>query len=134
MEAISRLFQAGIPSAPAFPPIPGAAATPLLRILRQILNLAGGADHDGCTAQRRFSRLLAFFSRVLSGKLRKGAAMRTFGIWVFGLLASAIFGGLIGDRLYTGIGTDGGFFGILAGAFAFACMRLWLGQPRQNSS
>jgi hypothetical protein len=54
--------------------------------------------------------------------------MRTFGIWVLGLLASAIAGGLVGDRLYTGGGGDGGAYGILAGAFAFACARLWLGQ------
>ena len=57
--------------------------------------------------------------------------MRTFGIWIVGLLVSAIFGGLIDDRLYTGVSNDLGFFGILAGAFAFACVRLWLGQPRQ---
>jgi hypothetical protein len=71
---------------------------------------------------------------MLSGKLRKGGVMRTFGIWVFGLLASAIVGGLVGDRLYTGYGSDGGFFGVLAGMFAFACARLWLGQSRKISN
>jgi hypothetical protein len=67
---------------------------------------------------------------MLSGKLRKGGAMRTFGIWTFGLLASAIIGGLVGERLYTGVGSEGWFFGIFAGIFAFACVRLWLGPRR----
>jgi hypothetical protein len=55
--------------------------------------------------------------------------MRTFGIWVFGILASAIIGGLIGsrldDRAAGGLET---ILGILAGVFTFACIRLWLGQ------
>jgi hypothetical protein len=51
---------------------------------------------------------------------------RTIAIWVFGLLASAIVGGIIGARLDTGYGDGNGFWGFLAGMFAFACLRLWL--------
>jgi hypothetical protein len=60
--------------------------------------------------------------------------MRTLGIWFFGILASAIIGGLIGARLDTGYDNSGGFSGFFAGAFAFACIRLWLGQSRQKAS
>lgn len=57
--------------------------------------------------------------------------MRTFFIWFFGLFAGAIVGGLIGARLETGYSiSDGGFLGFIAGAFTFACVRLWLGQAR----
>jgi hypothetical protein len=58
--------------------------------------------------------------------------MRTFGIWIFGLLASAILGALIGSKLGSEYNNDSGFFGLLAGAFAFACIRLWLGQSRSQ--
>jgi uncharacterized protein YcfJ len=55
--------------------------------------------------------------------------MRTFGIWVFGILASAIIGGLIGSRLDDrSTGDLETILGILAGVFTFACIRLWLGQ------
>ena len=47
---------------------------------------------------------------------------RRISIWVFGLLASGIFGGLIGQQLEYG---EGGIWGFLGGAFAFACFRLW---------
>jgi hypothetical protein len=56
--------------------------------------------------------------------------MRTFGIWVFGILASAIIGGVTGSRL-DDLATTGDLItilGILAGVFTFACIRLWLGQ------
>jgi hypothetical protein len=39
------------------------------------------------------------------------------------MLASAIIGGMIGSQFYHG--SDGGFFGVLGGMFAFACARLW---------
>lgn len=50
-------------------------------------------------------------------------AMRQVGIWASGLLATAIFGTMIGHSLaeYDG----GGFFGFVAGALAFTCFRLW---------
>jgi hypothetical protein len=59
--------------------------------------------------------------------------MRTFGIWTFGLLASLIFGALVGERLSITVGYEGGIAGGLGGMFAFACVRLWLSQDRQIS-
>lgn len=61
--------------------------------------------------------------------------MRTFGIWLFGTLAAAIVGGIAGSRFETS-STSGAMvlFGILAGVFAFACVRLWLGQGLINSN
>lgn len=56
--------------------------------------------------------------------------MRTFGIWAFGLLGSGIVGGLIGGFLDSGSG--GGIFGFLAGLCAFACVRLWLRERREQ--
>lgn len=47
---------------------------------------------------------------------------RSLAIWVFGLLASGIFGGMVGSHLTY----DGGFFGFVGGIFAFICLRLWL--------
>jgi uncharacterized protein YcfJ len=59
----------------------------------------------------------------------QGGLMRTFGIWVFGILASAIIGGLIGSRMDDrATGDLETILGILAGVFTFACVRLWLGQ------
>jgi hypothetical protein len=60
--------------------------------------------------------------------------MRTFGIWAFGILASAIVGGIVGSRFdeyYSG-GLNM-ILGVLAGVFTFACIRLWLGQWREAS-
>jgi hypothetical protein len=51
--------------------------------------------------------------------------MRTAAIWVFGLLAAALFGGIISAWLIH----DLGVVGMLAGMFAFACLRLWLAAP-----
>ena len=48
--------------------------------------------------------------------------IRTIAIWVFGLLGSGIAGNLIGGAL----AYDGGIEGFFAGAFGFACLRLWL--------
>ena len=55
--------------------------------------------------------------------------MRTIGIWVFGLLASAIVGGFVASRFESqyDYSHDLGLMGALAGIFAFACIRLWLG-------
>jgi hypothetical protein len=59
---------------------------------------------------------------------------RTIGIWIFGVLASAIVGGLIGSRMEPAYSNDWGLWGVLAGIFAFACLRLWLaGTPSKNS-
>ena len=64
---------------------------------------------------------------------------RRIAIWVFGLLASGIFGGLIGQQLeysdVSGVETFGGIWGFLGGVFAFACIRLWLTDtPRRDSN
>jgi hypothetical protein len=48
---------------------------------------------------------------------------RTIAIWVFGLFASAMIGGMIANY-FMGGATD--VFGALAGMSAFACVRLWL--------
>jgi hypothetical protein len=47
---------------------------------------------------------------------------KAIAVWVFGLLASAIFGGMIGSHLVPG---DGPLLGVLGGLFAFSCARLW---------
>lgn len=51
--------------------------------------------------------------------------MRRALIWVFGILASGIVGALAGQELDY---VNGGIAGFLAGAFAFACARLWIGE------
>jgi hypothetical protein len=51
-----------------------------------------------------------------------GGMLRTIAVWVFGLLAGAIFGGLIGEALVD----RGGYIGVIGGAFAFACVRICL--------
>jgi len=57
---------------------------------------------------------------------------RTVAIWIFGLLASAIIGGLVGSRLEPMYSYDWGVWGALAGMFAFACLRLWLAAPSKK--
>lgn len=58
---------------------------------------------------------------------------RTLAIWIFGILAGAIIGGLIASRLEPSYGDDGSttMLGIFAGVFTFACLRLWLASPRK---
>jgi heme/copper-type cytochrome/quinol oxidase subunit 3 len=64
---------------------------------------------------------------------RDGAVMaRTIAIWIFGLLASAIIGGLVGSRLEPMYSYDWGVWGALAGMLAFACLRLWLAAPSKK--
>ena len=48
----------------------------------------------------------------------------TVALWIFGLLASAIFGAMIGNYLASGY-EFGGFWGLFGGMFAFSCARLW---------
>jgi hypothetical protein len=57
-----------------------------------------------------------------------GKYVRTFFIWLTGILASAIVGGGVGDYLQPY--GSGGFWGILFGAFAFTCARLWLAEKK----
>jgi hypothetical protein len=89
--------------------------------------------------------------------------VRTIAIWVFGLLASAIIGGLVGEcfgvifttaRLSREISGNAALShantpemvwslmstsptemlgGALAGMCVFACARLWWGEPSRNS-
>jgi hypothetical protein len=47
-------------------------------------------------------------------------------MWVFGLLASAIIGGLLGTLFDTSPTSNNWFFGFFAGLFAFTCLRLLL--------
>lgn len=49
--------------------------------------------------------------------------MRTFGIWFFGLIASAMIGILAGNWLTY----EGGIIGGPAAMATFACLRLWFG-------
>jgi hypothetical protein len=57
---------------------------------------------------------------------------RTIAIWIFGLLASAIIGGLVGSRLEPTYSDGWGFWGVLAGMLTFACLRLWLAAPSKT--
>lgn len=83
---------------------------------------APGRDSDEALATRR--RPLAAWARTLA-------------VWVFGLLASGIIGGLLGSHLASGdpsslLGDPAGvglYFGVPAGMFSFACIRLWLAGP-----
>lgn len=54
--------------------------------------------------------------------------MRTMAIWVFGVLGSGIVGSLLGGALTY----DGEMPSFLAGAFLFACLRLWLAAPTRS--
>ena len=56
---------------------------------------------------------------------------KAIAIWTFGLLASGIFVGLLGNWLWPGVGS---LFGFLGGMSAFACLRLWLteGSPADS--
>jgi hypothetical protein len=49
--------------------------------------------------------------------------VRTVAIWIFGLLAGAICGGMLGEILLPY--DAGAFWGMLGGLFTFACARLW---------
>ncbi len=51
--------------------------------------------------------------------------MRTFFIWLFGLLGFGLVGSLLGAFSPS---SDAGFGGFLAGMALFSCARLWLGQ------
>ncbi len=57
--------------------------------------------------------------------------MKRVAIWVCGILACGIFGGLVGSNLDF---SNGGFFGFLGGALAFTCARLWLAEAAPKNS
>jgi hypothetical protein len=71
---------------------------------------------------------------LLGAQMSDRQIMRIFGIWLFGLLAGAIAGGIVGAWLDTGYEHTGWFFGMFAGLFGFACVRLWLGQNPKIST
>lgn len=49
--------------------------------------------------------------------------LRSLGIWIFGLIGAAIFGGFAGN--YLSQGQDQVSFGMIGGMCVFACARLW---------
>ena len=49
--------------------------------------------------------------------------LRTIAVWGFGLVAAAIFGGLVGEFL---VERGGAYVGMIGGVFAFACVRICL--------
>jgi heme/copper-type cytochrome/quinol oxidase subunit 1 len=67
----------------------------------------------------------------IGGQVKSGGAVmaRTVAIWIFGLLASAFIGGMVGARLQPPYSYDWEIPGALAGMFTFACLRLWLAAP-----
>lgn len=96
-------------------------------------------DDDGFTASMVVSVLNGILSDVApepSGMLPaapRGIAIwaRTVAIWVCGLLASAIIGGIVGARFDAPYTTDNAFWGVIAGLLVFTCGRLWMtsGKP-----
>jgi hypothetical protein len=77
------------------------------------------ADNRGFTA--------SFVVTILNGILSDVApestgTIRTVAIWICGLLASAIIGGIVGARF----GTEDAVWGVIAGPLVFTCARLWL--------
>jgi hypothetical protein len=60
---------------------------------------------------------------------QRGRMGRTIAIWVFGLLASAMVGGMIATRLAPPYAHDWDVWGAFAGIFTFICLRLWLAGP-----
>lgn len=57
--------------------------------------------------------------------MRIVAWLRTLAIWVLGVLAAWIWGGLIGAALETKLYGSAELLGAIAGVAAFACARLW---------
>lgn len=53
---------------------------------------------------------------------------RTAGIWITGTLASMIVGALVAAKIAAPLNPIAEFEGALAGALAFACLRLWIVQ------
>lgn len=56
--------------------------------------------------------------------------MRTAFIWISGLLACGLIGGMVGSFFDTYSWSAYGLSGFLAGMLAFCCLRLWLGERR----
>jgi hypothetical protein len=58
--------------------------------------------------------------------------MRTFGIWVCGLLAALLIGGFIGSQFDNAYSPVWGFWGAIAAMLVFACARLWATSNRKT--
>jgi hypothetical protein len=73
---------------------------------------------------------LAAFGR--SSAAPHGMSARTVALWVCGLLASAIIGGVVGAHFDAPYRTDVAFLGIIAGPLVFTCARFWMtsGKPK----
>jgi hypothetical protein len=57
---------------------------------------------------------------------RERQILRTTVLWAAGLVAGMIIGGLVGNTFFqVGFSGDAGFFGAIAGAAVFICLRLW---------
>lgn len=56
---------------------------------------------------------------------------RTIALWVSGIITFCIIGGGIGDHIEE---YGGAFWGIIAGASAFTCLRLWLTEQNPQPS
>ena len=54
--------------------------------------------------------------------------MKTFFIWLFGIVICGFVGALVGEYLYD----DGKFTGFIVGLAAFACFKLWVVPERTN--
>jgi hypothetical protein len=56
---------------------------------------------------------------------------RQITLWITGLLAFSASGGLIGNALMP---YGGAFWGVVGGASAFTCLRLWLTEKKSQPS
>lgn len=58
--------------------------------------------------------------------------MRVFAIWFMGIVSFGLLGSLVGFALTKQ--NTGEWTGVAAGACAFICLRLWLGERRSKSN
>jgi hypothetical protein len=57
---------------------------------------------------------------------------RVAGIWISGLLGSAIVGSMVGTLFFNAFG-DPSVLGGIAGALLFTCFRLWMREARADT-
>jgi hypothetical protein len=81
----------------------------------------------------RLARLLKCCLRMIPGMKRVKTGIRTATIWITGLSASAILGGLIAERYFSFGFDENGGWGVLAGVSAFTCARLWISSRRAST-
>jgi hypothetical protein len=63
--------------------------------------------------------------------MKAAILIKTVILWVSGIIASGIFGMFIGSRFGDG---QIAFLGVIGGATAFICARIWWGERRPNIS